>query len=512
VDRAHSVELQAWRALGRHRGDLLAMLAEMSGVLGGNAPLASARIWRLAPDEATLLADWAPPERLPAPPVRVRIGAREHERIGSFLGTAKACTVDESAPREVLHLTGPRGGLVAGLGGPVGAEGAVTFTFEGATPPTAARALEAVLPALAAAYAHADLARELAALQAAATPAGKPRRFLGDDGIVGATGGLRHALERVAEVARTDLPVVLLGETGSGKEVVARAVHDASNRASGPFHRVNCGAISPELIDSELFGHERGSFTGASAQRQGWFTRADGGTLFLDEIAELPLPAQVRLLRVLQDGTFERVGGERSLHVDVRVVAATHRNLVAMVASGRFRQDLWFRIAAFVIDLPPLRDRAEDMSALASHFARRAATKFGLPMVTPSAEDIALLNRYPWPGNVRELATVIDRAVLLGAGSCLRVERALGIPVVRALTMAPPPAGDEPPAEVHTPPRVGGEATLDAVLATHIQTALQASRGRVDGPFGAAGRLGVTASMLRARMRKLGIDWRTFRR
>src|SRR6185295_5820666 len=168
-------------------------------------------------------------------------------------------------------------------------------------------------------------------------------------------------------------PVLILGETGSGKEVVARAIHERSACARGPVLRVNCGAIPPELVDSELFGHERGSFTGAAAQRHGWFERADGGTLFLDEIAELPLAAQVRFLRVLQDGVFERVGGTRALQVDVRVVAATHRDLAAMVRARQFREDLWYRINVFVIRLPPLRERRHDIAALAEHFADRAA-------------------------------------------------------------------------------------------------------------------------------------------
>ena len=174
------------------------------------------------------------------------------------------------------------------------------------------------------------------------------------DSIVGADTGLKPVMEQIELVARSDAPVLILGETGAGKEVVARAIHQRSRRASGPFLRVNCGAIPPDLVDSELFGHERGSFTGAVGTRQGWFERSDGGTLFLDECGELTPAAQVRLLRILQDGTFERVGGERPLHVDVRVVAATHRDLAAMIGDGQFRQDLWYRLSVFPIRLPPL--------------------------------------------------------------------------------------------------------------------------------------------------------------
>ena len=220
--------------------------------------------------------------------------------------------------------------------------------------------------------------------------------------VVGADAGLRDVMERVAQVARSNAPVLLLGETGSGKEVVAREVHRGSDRAAGPFVRVNCGAIPGDLIDSELFGHERGSFTGAVSQRKGWFERADGGTLFLDEVAELPLPAQVRLLRVLQDGLVLRVGGEEPITVDVRVIAATNQDLRTMMREGRFRENLWYRLAVFPINLPALRDRIGDLPALAMHFAQRAAARLGLPVRAPTDEDTRLLCAYEWPGNIRE--------------------------------------------------------------------------------------------------------------
>jgi len=326
------------------------------------------------------------------------------------------------------------------------------------------------------------------------------------EAIVGAESGLRTVMERVQLVARSDVPVLIFGETGSGKEVIARAVHARSGRESGPFLRVNCGAIPPELIDSELFGHERGSFTGAVAMRKGWFERADGGTLFLDEVGELPLAAQVRLLRILQDGTFERVGGQRQLAVDVRVVAATNKDLHGMVAEGRFREDLWYRLAVFPVQLPSLRDRSEDMPALATHFTLRAAKRFGLPVLVPSPEDVNLLLAYDWPGNIRELAAVIDRAAILGDGKRLEIGTALGIvPGPRASQVG----GTRPAAaSPNTPAKF---ATLDTVVSEHIKAALTATSGRIEGRQGAAAMLGINPHTLRARMRKLGIDWKKFR-
>ena len=246
------------------------------------------------------------------------------------------------------------------------------------------------------------------------------------DRIVGENSGLRHVIERIDLVSHSDVPVLVLGETGTGKELVARAIHARSQRRAGPFIRVNCGAIPAELIDSQLFGHERGSFTGAEQTRAGWFERADGGTLFLDEIGELPLEAQVRFLRVLQDGFVERVGGVHPVHVDVRIVAATHRDLAQMVRESEFREDLWYRLAVFPILLPPLRERRDDIPELAHHFAERAALRFGLAPSAPTTDDLQLLQSYDWPGNIRELGTVIDRAAILGNGHGLQVSKALG--------------------------------------------------------------------------------------
>lgn len=350
--------------------------------------------------------------------------------------------------------------------------------------------------------------RELSALREAAEAERRSLlRRLGRqdivDTIVGEQSGLQEVMGRVELVARSATPVLILGETGTGKEVVARAIHRRSPRAGGPFLRVNCGALPQELIDSELFGHERGSFTGAVASHKGWFERADGGTLLLDEIGELTPAAQVRLLRVLQDGSVQRVGGQQTLTVDVRVVAATHRDLRAMVSAGTFREDLWYRIAVFPVRLPALRERPQDIPAIATHFALRAAERLGLALQIPSAEDLLLLAAYPWPGNVRELASVIERAAILGNGRRLEVAQALG-----GSELGPRPAAapltPSPAAEVHS-------ESLDGVMRRHIESALAHSHGRIEGPFGVAASLGINPNTLRARMRKLGIHPRAFR-
>src|SRR5262245_7745253 len=332
--------------------------------------------------------------------------------------------------------------------------------------------------------------------------------------IVGAEAGFRAVLERASLAAPSDVPVLILGETGSGKEVVARAIHARSRRAEGPFLRANCGAIPAGLVDSELFGHERGSFTGAAAQRRGWFERADGGTLLLDEVGELPPAAQVRLLRILQDGTFERVGGQRNLHADVRIVAATHRDLRAMVADGSFREDLWYRIAVFPIELPALRERPEDIPALARHFSLRAATRFGTPPLIPTPQDLELLVAYPWPGNVRELAAVIERAVILGNGERLEVAKSLGVGPARGRPERGAPGPARPPGaerDRSAPDSGAAILPLDAAMARHIEAALAHTRGRIEGPGGAAALLRINPHTLRARMRKLRVDWRRYR-
>ena len=334
--------------------------------------------------------------------------------------------------------------------------------------------------------------------------------------LIGADTGLRQVMERVVMTAQTDVPVLILGETGAGKELVARTIHQQSRRKNGPFIRVNCGAIPPELIDSELFGHERGAFTGASSTRRGWFERADGGTLFLDEIGELPAPAQVRLLRVLQDGTFKRVGGQKTLHTDLRLVAATHRDLPAMARKGQVREDLWYRIAVFPLLLPPLRDRRGDIPALAAELALRASRRYGLRLQLPTAADLLLLCEYDWPGNIRELGSVIDRAAILGKGESLEIAAALGLEdngtVKEELAPITIRRAEADGGRVSVPPNGSKLETLDTAIRAHIERALMQTAGRIEGPYGCARLLNINPHTLRAKMRKLEIEWADFRR
>jgi transcriptional regulator with GAF, ATPase, and Fis domain len=330
---------------------------------------------------------------------------------------------------------------------------------------------------------------------------GDPRA--GEERLIGGDTGLAAVMSRARIVSRSGAPVLLFGETGTGKEIIARAIHEHSPFRNGPFRRVNCGAIPSELIDSELFGHEQGAFTGAVTRRKGWFEQADNGTLFLDEVGELAPAAQVRLLRVVQEGEVVRVGGERPIHVNVRIVAATHRDLPAMVEQQTFREDLYYRLSVFPIVIPPLRDRPSDIRAFAEYFAERAANRFGLRPMPVSDDDIALLTQYQWPGNVREMAAVMDRAVLVGQGRALNVAAALGQSVLTTNSVqARVTEESASPAAI---------APLDDVIRRHIEAALRSTHGRVEGPHGAARLLEINPHTLRARMRKLEIDWRGFR-
>jgi PAS domain S-box-containing protein len=307
----------------------------------------------------------------------------------------------------------------------------------------------------------------------------------GGEELVGGSAALRRAMRSVEQVAPTDSTVLVIGETGTGKELVARALHQRSRRRDRVMVKVNCAAIPAGLIESELFGHERGAFTGAVSRRIGRFELAHGGTLFLDEIGELPLDLQPKLLRVLQDGEFERVGGTQTLKVDVRVIAATNRDLDGAAREGRFRSDLFYRLNVFPVFLPPLRERREDIPRLVAHFVRKYAQKLGRRIETVPAPMLAALGAYAWPGNVRELEHVIERAVVLSEGSVLAM-----------------PDWPRRPEATDEPTRV---STLEEVERLHIVRVLEATGWRVSGKQGAAALLGVPATTLESRMKRLGI-------
>jgi len=314
------------------------------------------------------------------------------------------------------------------------------------------------------------------------------RSELSFDEIVGRSEPLRRVLRQVETVAATDATVLIHGETGSGKELVARAIHERSGRGGRTFVKLSCGAIPAGLLESELFGHQKGAFTGAVADRVGRFELAHGGALFLDEVGELPLELQPKLLRVLQEHEFERLGSSRTLRADVRLVAATNRDLSEMVDAGTFRADLFYRLNVFPIHVPPLRERPEDVPLLVRHFVQQLGRKMGRRVEEIPSETMAALVRYDWPGNIRELQNLVERALILTAGPVLRVPldglRAHGAPAAPA-----------------SPPRTLREAEREHVLAVLAET-----RWVLGGPNGAAARLGLNRSTLQFRLKKLGIS------
>jgi formate hydrogenlyase transcriptional activator len=302
------------------------------------------------------------------------------------------------------------------------------------------------------------------------------------DEIIGAAPALQDALSRLEQVAKTDATVLIQGETGTGKELFARAIHDRSARSDGALIKVNCAALPHDLIESELFGHEEGAFTGATRSRKGRFELADNGTLFLDEVGELSPAAQAKLLRVLQEHELERVGGTRSIAIDVRVIAATNKDLLDSVQRGVFRDDLFYRLNVFPIQVPALRERAGDVALLARHLADVAARRLGKEFSGISSDSQTALERYAWPGNIRELQNVIERAAILSKGPLLYIGDAFD----------------------SRPGRVTG--TLEDVERAHITNILAETRWQIEGPQGAANQLGLNPSTLRGKMRKLGIE------
>jgi formate hydrogenlyase transcriptional activator len=328
-----------------------------------------------------------------------------------------------------------------------------------------------------------------ASFHVAGQVAGQVSERLATGAIVGESLRLKSVLEQVSLVAPTDSTVLILGETGTGKELIARAIHDLSSRSARPFIRVNCAAIPPALIISELFGHEKGAFTGALQRRQGRFEAAHGGTIFLDEIGELPMETQIALLRVIQEREFERVGSSHPISVDVRIIAATNRDLEAAVIAGTFREDMFYRLNVFPIHVPALRERLDDIPLLVEHLVDRFAKRVGKTFRTIKMNTIALLQAYDWPGNIRELQNVIERSVILSAGDVFSVDEAwLRREVRPARTM---------------PPLAASMADREREM---IEAALADSEGRVAGPSGAAAKLGIPRQTLDSKIATLQIS------
>jgi formate hydrogenlyase transcriptional activator len=302
--------------------------------------------------------------------------------------------------------------------------------------------------------------------------------------IVGNSDALRRVVDMVRIVAPTDATVLINGETGTGKELIAEAIHKCSDRSNGPFVKVNCAAIPAGLLESELFGHERGAYTGAVTRSVGRFERAHKGTLFLDEIGDLPLELQPKILRVMQERQFERLGGTATIHTDVRVICATHRNLAEMIEAREFRADLFYRVSVFPIELPPLRERPEDIRLLVQYFAMDYTARMRKPITVIAEEFIAACSRHSWPGNVRELQNFIERSVILSKGPVL----------------------NGPLSGLTYPARASAPVTLEDAERSHILRMLQQTDGVVGGPNGAAARLGMRRTTLISKIRRLGIN------
>ena len=313
----------------------------------------------------------------------------------------------------------------------------------------------------------------------------------GFDHIIGESESLRAVLRKVRQVAGVETTVLLTGETGTGKELIARGIHEASARKDRPLIKINCGAIPQGIVESELFGHEKGAFTGAIQKRIGRFELADKGTLFMDEVGELPLDTQVKLLRVLQEQEFERVGSTKPIRVDVRLISATNRDLEKEVAEGRFRSDLFYRLNVFPIRVPPLRERPGDIPVLVDYFLAQFQRKLGKSLKGVTPETLDQLQRYAWPGNIRELQNVLERACVLATGPVVALGETL-----RSSTPGVAAASSGAPTPL---------LTLEESERAHIRRALAAADGRVHGPKGAAELLGINPSTLRSRMQKLGV-------
>ncbi len=485
------------------------VLASVTRGLVDDLGVALARVWLVEPGDRAmhLRASSGLSTRLDGSYARVPIGAR---KIGQIAETRRAMWTNDVLRDERIadHGWARDNGLVSFAGWPL------TFrdTLEGVLASFARRPLGDAELARMALFAHqaaiaiknARLFAEVRALERRLeaendylrreVPGGEGDAFA----LLARCKGLASVLEQVRKVASTSTTVLLHGETGTGKELIARAVHELSPRRTGPLVRVNCAALSPSLIESELFGHEKGAFTGALQRRTGRFELADGGTLLLDEVGEVPPEMQPKLLRVLQEQEFERVGGSQPVRVDVRIVSATNRDLAKAVDEGRFRADLFYRLAVFPIEVPPLRDRPDDCAVLAEAFVRMQAQRLGKPIGGIEPRALARLTAHAWPGNVRELANVIERAAIVATGKLLE-EADL-----------PPLARGEDPARsaARTPPGAAGEdadVRLESVERRHVIRVLERTGWVIEGKKGAASLLGLAPSTLRSRMAQLSI-------
>jgi transcriptional regulator with GAF, ATPase, and Fis domain len=503
--------------------ELDALLESVTRGLVADFGVALARIWLVEPGEATmhLRASSGLSQRLDGSYARVAIGAR---KIGRIAETRQAMATNDVAHDERIadHAWAASNGLVAFAGWPLTFRG----TLEGVLAVFARRELTDDERPRMALFAHqaaiaiknARLFAEVRSLKERlqAENAYLRREAAGGDddafALLGRCPGLAHVLGQVRKVAPTSTSVLLHGETGTGKELLARAVHELSPRRTAPLVRVNCAALSPSLVESELFGHERGAFTGAQQKRLGRFELADGGTLLLDEVGEVPLEMQPKLLRVLQEQEFERVGGTRPVRVDVRVVSATNRNLAMAVEEGRFRADLFYRLAVFPIEVPPLRARGGDCAILAEAFLRSQAHRLGKSLASIATGAQARLLAHDWPGNVRELANVIERAAIVASGPVLtetdlpplmRLDAAnAGRPVgpVRASSSDTERVDGSSGAAPES-----GDLRLESVERAHVVRVLEQTGWVIEGKKGAASALGLAPSTLRSRMAQLAI-------
>jgi formate hydrogenlyase transcriptional activator len=486
--------------------DLDAVLESVTRGLVEDFGVALARVWLTEPGDAMLhlRASSGLSTRVDGSYALVPIGAR---KIGQIAETGEAlATNDVQNDERIADRAWARAnGLVSFAGWPLQFRG----SLEGVLATFARRALTDAERARMALFAHqAAIAIKNARLHARVAALEERLRaenaYLRAEAagaedaaaILGRCDGMASTLAHIRQVAPTTTTVLVQGETGTGKELVARAIHEMGPRRTGPFVRVNCAALTPSLVESELFGHEKGAFTGAHQRRMGRFELADGGTLLLDEIGELPLELQPKLLRVLQDQEFERLGGTRPVRVNVRVVSSTNRDLAAAVEAGRFRRDLFFRLAVFTIHVPPLRERPGDCVVLAHDLLRVQARRLGKPLTGIAKGAMDRLLAHAWPGNVRELANVIERAAILAAGSTLG-EGDFG-------HLAAPVPASAPALRGADDAQIPGDK-LESVERAHIVRVLERTAWVIEGKKGAAAALGVAPSTLRSRMAQLGI-------